>query len=71
MSKRKLLNVKSHLEFEIWLINVITEDVEKKKLQLAPFYLDALKELRFFAQAILRKHSEKHTRKDIHVERKP
>jgi hypothetical protein len=66
--KAKLLNVKKHLEFEIWLVDVILEDVKKGRLVLAPFYTGALTEIRFFAKAILRKHQEKNTRKDIYVE---
>lgn len=67
---RKMLNVRSHLEFEVWFINVLLEDKEKGKLELAPFYEGALKELRFFAEAILRTHAKKGTRKDIYVEKK-
>jgi len=68
--KPKMLNVRKHLEFEIWLIDEMETAIGKGKLQLAPFYLGALREVRFFAKAILRKHAAKGTRKDVYVETK-
>jgi hypothetical protein len=66
MAKPKLLNVKKHLEFEVWAIdNMLKRNSERN--YLCPFDLGMLTEIRFFAQAILRKHAAKNTRKDVYV----
>jgi len=73
MAKPKLLNVKKHLEWEIETITWMLERNEKKEqggISLPPIDVKNLIEHRFFAQAILRKHEGKHTRKDVYVEAK-
>jgi hypothetical protein len=42
---------------------------EQRGIYLPPIDVKNLKEIRFFAKAILRKHKSKKTRKDIYVER--
>lgn len=68
-----LLNVKEHLKLEDEIITMLLEDSDSGKFQwkLPPIYDQALRELRFFGRAILRKHGEKKTRKDVYVERLP
>jgi hypothetical protein len=73
MSKRILLNVRSHLEHEIWTIDWMLERHAKQErggINLPPIDVDNLKEMRFFAKAILRLHASKKTRKDIYVEKR-
>jgi hypothetical protein len=72
MAKRKLLNVRSHLEFEVeWLTEILRRHALQQKggTSLCPIDVQALNELVFFARAILRKHEAKNTRKDVYVER--
>jgi hypothetical protein len=66
MAKPKVLNVRKHLEFEVWAIDNMLERNAKHEY-LCPFDKGMLTEIRFFAQAILRKHAAKNTRKDIYV----
>jgi hypothetical protein len=73
MSKPKMLNVRKHLEYEIWTIDWMLERNGKhgpSGLNLPPIDVKNLMEIRFFARAILRKHESKSTRKDVYVERR-
>jgi hypothetical protein len=70
MAKRKLLNVRSHLEFEIeWLTEMLRRNAmhHKDGISLPPIDVQALNEMVFLARAILRKHAAKKTRKDVYV----
>lgn len=69
--KRKLLNVRSHLEYEVFALMGMLERNAKHEsggISLPPIDVEVMNELVFFAKAILRKHTEKKTRKDIYVE---
>jgi hypothetical protein len=72
MARRKPLNVRTHLEFEIeWLTYMLRRNNQHVGgVSLPPIDVDALNQLIFFAKAILRKHASKNTRKDIRVEAK-
>jgi hypothetical protein len=69
MAKRKMLNVKSHLEHVIFTCDMMLERDGKYKggLVLPPIDRDNLRELAFFAKTILRVHAAKGTRKDVYV----
>lgn len=72
MTKPKLLNVRKNLEHTVWLMNFLLDEHKAARsggTVLAPIFINALKEHRFFTGAILRKHTAKQTRKDIYVER--
>jgi hypothetical protein len=61
MARRKLLNVKTHLEH----INLLVECYEKHGD--CPLFQEELAKVSFFNRQILRAHAEKNTRKDIAV----
>jgi hypothetical protein len=70
MAKRKLLNVKSLLEAVI----ETTEYMQKYNykdgptgLCMPPIYIEAMIQHKLIAKAILRKHEEKKTRKDVYI----
>ena len=74
MAKRKLLNIKSHLEnISSSIEDMLRRDKETKSgkfpngLRLVPIDEYNLKEILLINKAILRKHSEKQTRKDIRI----
>lgn len=63
MAKRNLLNVRSHLEH----CQIIFEGLQQ--YGWCPAIQDEVRKAKLFNEAILRKHKEKGTRKDIYVER--
>lgn len=67
--KTKITNVKKHLEHEIRSIEDMLNRNGKHPggLVLPPIDVHNLTELKFVAQAILRVHAAKHTRKDVRV----
>ena len=67
----KLLNVKSYLKWSIDTIETILKETELNRpdgTRVAPLFHTELRKLNFIARAILRKHAEKKTRKDIRLE---
>ena len=74
MAKRKLLNINSHLEnISSSIEDMLRRDKETKSgkipngLRLVPVDEDNLKKILLINKAILHKHSEKQTRKDIRI----
>lgn len=65
--KRNLLNVREHLENELIFLDIL---LEGKSIELPPALRMFATERHLFTRAILRKHAEKKTRKDIYVETK-
>jgi hypothetical protein len=66
----KLLNVKSYLEWSIGVIEAILIETKLNRpdgTRVAPLFHMELRKLNFIARAILRKHTEKKTRKDIRL----
>ena len=69
-AKRSILHVRSYIEH----VNQMCEEMLLRDckyeggLRLAPIDVDHLRQLAFISRAILRKHAEKQTRKDIRVE---
>lgn len=69
MPKAHILNVKKHLEHEIRSI----EDMLNRNgkyvggLVLPPIDVQNLTEIKFIAEAILRKHAKRGTRKDVYI----
>jgi hypothetical protein len=69
MRKVSILNVKRYLEFvQEWTNYIMSRDGKHENgTTLAPIDKDALREMEFFARAILRKHAMKKSRKDIRI----
>lgn len=64
MAKRKLLNVRSVLEHNIWLNDTLMPILLRVEgNSIPPILIDALREQAFLCRAILRKHE--HTAKDV------
>jgi hypothetical protein len=74
MPRKSLLNVKQYLRYveetcEDMLRRHAMGDGARGGLFLPPIDAANLNEVRFFAKAILRRHAEKNTRKDVYVNR--
>lgn len=73
MARAKLLNVKKHLE----RVEATVQDMLKHNhefpnnggLRMPPAFVDELRSISFITRAILRKHAEKNTRKDVYLPR--
>ena len=72
MPKRKLLNVRSHLEHTNSVIVMMLEEHARHAtlggVNLPPLFETELRKLRFIGDMILLKHSIPGTRKDIRIE---
>lgn len=72
MPKPHRLNVKRHLISVEEMCRVLLDDHGKHPggVVLPPAYYSYVAEISLFTRAILRRHNEKHTRKDIYIERR-
>lgn len=70
MPKRKLLNVKDHLERIEKFCDTLVKDNQRwpNGLVMPPAYLEEAQRIAFMTRCILKVNAEKKTRKDIRIE---
>lgn len=66
--KAGLLHVRSYIEWVVKSAEMINEMEKKSPGTIPPIIIDDLNKQKLIGKAILRRHKEKGTRKDIYVE---